>query len=171
MYGTLISSTTVGVAGAASITFSSISNAYTDLFIVLSGRATSAGNNTLNFNGSASSFANKTIYSFSSSAPATFTGSTDIGRSTSTSDQANDFGAMTIHIPNYASSVYKPFFVDSTAASYNGGYVFQNAGVWQNTAAITSVTINPPGGTFVQYTTAYLYGIVKGSGGATVTSA
>jgi hypothetical protein len=170
MYGTLISSTTVGAGGTSGVTFSSIPQTpYTDLIVVISGRSSGSGNTALNLNGSASGFSSKAMYAFSSATQATYNGATDIGRATGSSDQANNFGAMTIRIPNYTNATNKPYSVDATAASYNGGYVTVYGGVWSNTAAITSVTINAPSGTtFVQYTTVYLYGITKGSGGATV---
>lgn len=161
MYGTLISSVTVGSGGASSLAFTSIPQTpYTDLLIVVSSRTTDSGNNAINFNSSASGFSNKTLYGFAGSV-GTFSGSTDLGIAVSSGYQANYFGAMLIHIPNYTSSYYKPFSADTVAASYNGGYVFLRGGVWSNTAAITNVTINPPSGTFVEHTTAYLYGITK----------
>jgi hypothetical protein len=171
MYGTLIASSTLGAGGVSSIDFTSIPATYTDLFVVLSARANGAGNSRLNLNGSAASFLNKVIYSNGASAPLTFSGTLDIGRVTSTSDQANNFGAMQIHIPNYLSSVAKPYSVEAFAANYNGGWVMIVAGVWQNTAAITSVSLLPPSGnTFEANTSAYLYGVLVGSGGATVTA-
>jgi hypothetical protein len=171
MYGTLIASSTVGAGGTSSIVFSSIPATYTDLFVVLSGRSSSSGNNTLNLNSSASGFSSKAVYSFATNAPASYSGSTDIGRSTGSGDQANNFGAMQIHLPNYRSSVSKPYSVDAFAASYNGGYITLYGGVWANNSAITSLTLSPPSGTFVENTTAYLYGVLVGSGGATPSSA
>lgn len=169
MYGTLIASSTVGAGGVSSISFTSIPGTYTDLIVVISGRTASSGNDTWTINGTTGQnyyamYANSTTASY-------YTGTTDTGRSTGSGDQANNFGAKSIYIVNYASSVYKPFSVNATAANYNGGFINKYGGVWSNTAAITSLTFTPAGGTFVQYTTAYLYGVLKGSGGATVTSA
>lgn len=171
MYGTQIASTTVAAGGTSSIVFSSIPATYTDLFVILSGRSTSSGNTSLNLNSSASSFSSRAVYGFGSSTVASYTGGTDIGRSTGSGDQTNNFGAMTIHFPNYRTSVSKPYSVDAFAANYNGGYVVLYGGVWANNSAISSVTLLPPSGTFVENTTAYLYGITVGSGGATASSA
>ena len=56
----LISKQTVGSAGAASVTFSSIPQTFTDLRIVVSGRSARTGNvgnaMLVSFNGSASNF-------------------------------------------------------------------------------------------------------------------
>lgn len=47
-----------------------------------------------------------------------------------------------------------------TGYDANGaGYVELTSGVWRNTSAITSITIVPSGGTFVQYSHFALYGI------------
>ena len=172
MYGTLIASTTVGSGGSSSIDFTSIPQTFTDLFIVLSGRTSQQGNVRLNLNSSASGFSSRVVYSFATNAPLSYTDTVGISRATFSSDQANNFGAMQIHLPNYRSGVSKPFSVDGFAASYNGGYIQLIGGVWANNAAITSLSLlSPSGATFDQNTTAYLYGVLVGSGGATVSSA
>ena len=82
---------------------------------------------------------------------------------------ANTFNSTTFYIPNYAGSTNKSFSFDqvnennTTAANQVLGSV-----LWSNTAAITSISLTSPGYNFVQYSTASLYGITKGSGGATV---
>jgi hypothetical protein len=38
-------------------------------------------------------------------------------------------------------------------------YIDVVAGLWSNTAAITSLSIKSNAGSFVQYSTAYLYGV------------
>jgi hypothetical protein len=165
MYGTLIASVTAGAGGAASLGFTSIPNTYTDLIVVFSARATNAGNDTWTINGTTGQNYNA-IYASSASA-SYYQGTNDTGRSTSSSSQASNFGAKTIYIVNYASSVYKPYSVNASAADYNGGFIQNYGGVWANTAAITSLTFAPAGATFAQYSTIYLYGILKGTGGAT----
>jgi hypothetical protein len=173
MYGTLIASSTVGSGGTSSIDFTSIPATYTDLFILLSGRTVNQGNVRLNLNGSASGFSARTMYVNGGGAPATYTDTVALGRATFSSDTpSNNFGAMGIHLPNYRSSVSKPFSADCYAASYNGGYIMVTAGVWANNAAITSLSLLPPSGTtFIENTSAYLYGVLVGTGGATVSSA
>jgi hypothetical protein len=173
MYGTLIASTTVGAGGSSSIDFTSIPQTYTDLFVILSARFSSQGNSRLNLNSSGSGFSSRSVYSFATNAPLSYTDTVGLGRSTSDSgDQTNNFGANQLHLPNYRSGVSKPFSADAFAANYNGGYIVLTGGVWANNAAITSLSLLPPTSTtFLQNTTAYLYGVLVGTGGATVTSA
>jgi hypothetical protein len=173
MYGTLIASTTVGAGGSSSIDFTSIPQTYTDLFILVSGRTSQQGNVRLNLNSSASGFSVRTVFGFGGNTPASYTATVDLGRLTFSSDTpTTNFGAMQVHLPNYRSGVSKPFSSDNFAASFNGGYVMITGGVWANNAAITSLSLlSPSGATFDQNTTAYLYGVLVGTGGATVTSA
>jgi hypothetical protein len=173
MYGTLIASSTVGSGGASSIVFSSIPATYTDLFVILSARFSSLGNARLNLNSSGSAFSSRAMYSFATNAPLSYTDTVGLGRATSNSgDQTNNFGAMQLHLPNYRSSVSKPFSSDAFAANYNGGYIVLTGGVWADNSAITSLTLLPPASTtLLENTTAYLYGVLVGSGGATVSSA
>jgi hypothetical protein len=174
MYGTLIASSTVGSGGTSSIDFTSIPATYTDLFILLSGRTVAQGNVRLNLNASASGFSTRTMYVTGAGSPATFTDTVALGRVTnnSTDTPSTNFGAMGIHLPNYRSSVSKNFSADCYAASYNGGFIMVTAGVWANNAAITSLSLLPPSGsTFIENTSAYLYGVLVGTGGATVSSA
>ena len=170
----LIASSTVGSGGAASITFSSISSTYTDLVIKISAR-NSDSNNTYNniwlsFNGvpSGTSYSDKSIYGISGVAGSLSNPSTAelrVAASTSNGATANTFGSCDIYIPNYASSNYKSVSTDGVSEKNAGstGDVYDNlmAGVWANTSAITSVVITGESYSFTQYTTAYLYGILK----------
>jgi hypothetical protein len=162
---TLISSVTVGSGGAATIGFTSIPSTYTDLVLKVSTRDDRAGviANAINLslNGSTANFTYKllegdgvSIYSAS--------GSTSlIGVSTGPSATANTFSNLEIYIPNYAGSNNKSISVDSVVET-NATTTFADliASLWSNSAAITSITLTPNTGTnFVQYSTAYLYGI------------
>jgi len=77
---------------------------------------------------------------------------------------ANTFGNDELYIPNYTGSTYKSISSDTVSES-NGSAPSDAiaslwAGLWNNTAAITSITLSPgAGGTFVQYSTFHLYGI------------
>jgi hypothetical protein len=167
-YGTLISSVTVGAGGASSIDFTSIPATYTDLCVVLSARS-NAGDNVAYFrvNTATTSFSQKFLMGTGASA---VSGSdTQLYVPVSNSGHtANTFGNTIIYIPNYTSSANKTFSIDG--ANENNSTDVRHlieAGLWSNTAAITSIQIPCPGGSFVQYSTAYLYGLLKGSGGAT----
>jgi hypothetical protein len=159
---TLISSVTVGSGGAATMEFTSIPATYTDLLLSYSARIDQTGivrQVDISFNSNTSNFTG--IYMQANGA--TFlNGSLGryIGNATGTSATASTFGNTLIYIPNYASSNNKSFSVDfvteNNAATADAGLI---AGLWSNSSAITSVTLTPAGGSFVQYSTAYLYGI------------
>lgn len=157
----LIASTTVGAGGAANITFSSISSAYTDLKLVWSVRAGADTAVAISFNGVTTNLSRRTLFG-DGSAASSVTGSNlyilgGEGRSDWT---ANTFGNAEIYIPNYTSSNNKSASAD--AANENNAttaYMSLTAGLWSSSAAITSVTITPNAGTFEQYSSAYLYGI------------
>jgi hypothetical protein len=156
---TLIASSTVGSGGAANITFSSIPATYTDLCLKISARssATPAEGMYISFNGSSASFTGRYLLgdgtNVTSGVLAQYVGS--IYGSVGT---ANVFNNTDIYIPNYASANNKSFSVDEVAEN-NATTGYQNiiAGLWSNTAAITSITLTCTG--FLQYSTAYLYGV------------
>lgn len=163
----LISNATVGAGGAATITFSSIPGTYTDLVLIISARATSTTSDiTINFNGSSSSFSGRYLQGSGGGTSST-TSTTFIGRASISTDTASTFGNIQVLIPNYAGSTNKSFAVE-TVTENNNTTAYQQivSGLWSNTAAITSITLNLAN--FAENSTAYLYGILKGSGGATV---
>lgn len=156
----LISSVTVGSGGAANISFTSIPATYTDLKLVLSQRYTSGGN-----------VVDVVDVTFNSTSPATgrvLTGngasagsitSTRLGVGNGSASTASTFNNLELYVPNYTSSNYKSFSADSVTennASDAGANLV--AGIWQNTAVITSITLSGSAN-MAQYSTAYLYGI------------
>ena len=170
---TLIASSTIGAGGASSITFSSIPSTYTDLKVVASTRNTSA--NTLGllpirFNGSSSSLSSVVMYGFGTNAgTSAYSGVAYAiwGYTNGATSTSNTFANTEFYIPNYTSSNYKSVSVDSVNENNaTDGRQSLTAGLWSNTAAITSITLDALDGgagsvNFVQYTTAYLYGIIK----------
>jgi hypothetical protein len=74
---------------------------------------------------------------------------------------ANTFGNGEIYIPNYAGSTQKSVSADAVAENNSATYIYSalNAGLWTGTAAITSIKLLIPSYNFVQYSTAYLYGV------------
>lgn len=178
----LIGSVTVGSGGSSSIDFTNIPQTYTDLKIVLSTRDSRSSNGPgylkLSINGSTSNFSYKSLFGYStgpgdpnpSGTPAagSDSGSGASGNYASyaggtNAQTANTFGNNEIYIPNYTSSNYKSISVDGVNET-NGTYPFQVhlvSSLWSNTAAITSLSITPGSSPFVQYTTAYLYGITN----------
>jgi hypothetical protein len=169
---TLISTVTVGSGGAASILFSSIVGTATDLLLVInarSNRSLTEDGCLISFNGSTSSFSGRALRG-SGSATASFTTTRSIGDINAATSTSNTFSSQSVYIPNYAGSTNKSFSVDSVSeANATQAWQYLTAGLWSNTAAITSITLTPEVGTaFVENSTASLYLVTKGSGGASV---
>ena len=174
MYGTLISSVTVGAGGAASIDFTSIPQTYTDLVLVLSGRTTKTTSDgalvQINGDTSSANYTYRWLYGDGSAAQSgtgTLAGFLAF-RVNGSSTTANTFGNGQMYIPNYTSSIAKIASMDAVDENNaTAAFSFINAGSWSGTAAITSIKILNSGYNLAQYSTAYLYGLLKGSGGAT----
>jgi hypothetical protein len=176
---TLVETVTVGSGGQAAIEFLSIPQTGTDLLIKISGRTTTSPESSnwtsyqILFNGSSSSFTMRSLFGPGSGSGLSTTSSSGVsnvaGWTNSSAPTANTFGSGDIYIPNYAGSANKSLSADNVT-EHNGTDALAaiTATLWANTAAITSVTLKPPSGNWAQYTTASLYTITKGSGGATV---
>ena len=156
---TLISSVTVGSGGAASIDFTSIPATYTDLALKASIN-TSAGDPRLTFNSSSSGYSERLLYgNGTSAASASGTGSY-FNWALQGINIANMFTSNDVYIPNYASSNNKSVSSDNVQEANQttvAAYLF--AGLWSNSAAITSITVTQSSGVLNQYSTFYLYGI------------
>jgi hypothetical protein len=184
MYGNLIAATTVGSGGAASVTFSGIPQTFTDLILVYSGRSSTDDlfdwGIQVNGDGSTNKLDRNVIYNSSSgsaqSLSNTLTAAGNAGRVPITSGTSNTFGNVKIYIPNYATSVSKVYSFDNVAENNattigSGVFVTFGGGSFGITSAITSVSVRwIVAGSLAmnQNTTVYLYGLTKGSGGATV---
>lgn len=171
---TLIASNTLS-SPASTITFSSIPQTYTDLIVRASTRTTSTtifenyteirpnGSTTnrsmtyLNANGSTGEsirpFTNwYAIYGFGGS-----------GGGDSAGNTANTFDNYELYIPNYTGSNNKVMSGFGVAEQNSAtSYMSATAGLWRNTAAITSIDIfmtAGSGGTFATNSSFYLYGI------------
>lgn len=165
---TLVSSTTLSVA-ATNITFSSIPQTGTDLLLVLSARRSGGAvtatselffNNDTTISGKLLTGNGSTASSSSASAFITV--------SNGASSNSSTFSSYVIYIPNYTGSASKTFSIDAvTETMATGASQYLIGGVWNNTAAIDSVKFDA-GDTFVAGTSASLYTITKGSGGASV---
>jgi hypothetical protein len=157
----LIASTTLASA-ASNIEFASIPATFTDLKLVYSLRSDNGDDYfALTLNGSSSSFTTRDIQGNGSSASsANRTDNLLVYTQDPSSMTANTFSSGDIYFPNYAGSTYKSFSQD-TAYENNGtgAGMALRAGLWSNTAAITTIRIAKASGNFVQYSTAYLYGV------------
>ena len=159
---TLISSVTVGSGGAANIEFTSIPATYTDLKVVVSLRTNNAGGEAvmIEFNTLNTNLSGRRAYG-----DGTFVGNdtlTNIRFAIDTAaDTASVFSNGEFYIPNYTSANFKSVSVDGVSENNATAAVASLvAGLWSATAAITSIKLlGNNTGSFVQYSTAYLYGI------------
>jgi len=154
-------------ASAASISFANIpQTGYTDLKIVHSSKTLSGDSNAndpinLSFNGSSANFSAR-LLAGTGSAAASGTNSYYGGLANSSiANATNTFSNSEIYIPNYTSSNNKSFSVDGvTEANQTAAISLMAAGLWSQTAAITSITLTPAvNPNFVVGSTFSLYGI------------
>lgn len=159
-----IASVTVTGATAANMEFTSIPGTYTDLLIKVSARTnhTSVANLKLLFNGADTNFSFRNLYG-SGTAAASSSGSTSlVGILQGSNYTASTFSSNEIYIPNYAGSTNKSVSTDGvTENNATESYQVLTASLWSQTSAITSIRIDPGVGSFIQYSTAVLYGISK----------
>ena len=160
-----IATVEVGAGGAANIEFTSIPQTYTDLIIKLSLRDSynsSRGALYVTFNSNTSSYSWRELRDNDGSAQSTNASaqsSLDAGRGVGDTATANTFSSTEIYIPNYASNNNKSVSIDNVTENNNTIYYSNlTAGLWANSAAITSIKIEPSQG-WLQYSTATLYGI------------
>jgi hypothetical protein len=184
MYGNLLASATVGSGGAALIEFNAIPDTYTDLILVYSGRSSTTSTSEWGLQANGDSTTNKVtryvIFNPNTSSAQSYVDTLPVAGGTGkvpvSSTTANTFGSVKIYIPNYATTARKVYSYESVAennATTMPTNVFNdfggcNLGI---TSAITSLSIRfIVAGSLAmnQYSTAYLYGLTRGSGGATV---
>jgi hypothetical protein len=160
----LIASSTVGSGGAASILFSSIPSTYTDIVVKLSVRSARASVGPsigVKVNGSTSNLTGRALTGDGAAATSTTKTNGYVGQATGANATASTFGNLEVYFPNYAGSTNKSFSSDSVGEN-NATTAYSDlvAGLWSQTAAITSLEFYDIGvGDFVQYSTAYLYGV------------
>ena len=156
-----IATVTVGAGGQAAMEFTSIPSTYTDLLVVNSGRDNSGNSTfTLRFNGSTTGYSQRRLVGNGSAASSSTDASSILILSNDNSATANTFSNVSIYVPNYAGSSNKS--VSSDSVTENNGttaYAWMGAGLWSNTAAITSISLLTT--SWLQYSTATLYGIKK----------
>jgi hypothetical protein len=157
-----IASVTVGSGGSASISFTGIPATYTDLVVKYSLRSSTTDQSALiRFNGTSSGYSEKSLYGTGSAAASygQSASSIEVNYATTSSQTASTFANGEMYIPNYAGSTNKSVSIDDVQENNaTAAYAILNAGLLSNTAAITSITLTA-GTSFVQYSTATLYGI------------
>lgn len=166
----LISTYTVAAGGTGTISFNSIPQTYTDLKLIISSQTNRNNGNYgyayVSFNSNTSNYAAKTFYGENASTQIGTTSDTVMSYGTGTQWQGTYyFNNGDMYFPNYSGSDNKIYFNWSMS---QGSATDRNlwdwfAGVWTNTAAITSLTITCNGGagytTWNANTVFSLYGI------------
>lgn len=157
---TLIASATAGSGGVSNFDFTSIPSTYTDLVVKWSTRNNSGRQVTFKLNNVSTNQTYNIIYADGASAAAE-TGTRIFGYSNGSTTTASTFCNGEAYFPNYAGSAYKSISIDSVEENNaTTAYSTLSANLWSNSSAINQITILPQdGATFVQYSTAYLYGI------------
>jgi len=162
---TLLETITVGAAGASSVTFNSIpQTGYTDLKIVMSVRSANASNfdnPRISINGSTSTFTRREIYAESGSVGSESVADRIIGAIPAANATSSTFGSLDFYLPNYTSSNYKSYSVDSVTENNSTTQAsWLLAGLWSTTTAVSTIAVSlQSGGNFVQYSTFSLYGV------------
>ncbi len=162
---TLINSNVL-TSSAATVTFSSIPATYTDLVVRISARQNAANTqDTLlitTING-ATGFSNTWLRGSGSSVISlrNLVGTASyVGQIPGAGGTSNTFDNTEIYIPSYTVSQNKPFSTFSVQENnQTEAYMGTTAGLWSNTAAITSITFSANGQSFVSGSSFYLYGI------------
>ena len=166
---TLISSNVLG-SNAASVTFSSIPQTYTDLVLRLSTRNSTGGSNQINeldFNGTTTNYSQTLVQGSGSAVSSTRYTTQNYFRleySDSAGNTANTFGSGEIYIPSYTLSSNKTASVFQISEDNSStAYITAHALLWRNTSAITSLVIRgnnfSGGGLLLAGSSFYLYGI------------
>ena len=148
-----IATQTLGSA-ASSVTFLSISAAYTDIVIVFNGSLSVGSGLTFQVNGATSGFSDTFLIGYGSSASS--------GRDTSaTSSFFGDIGTTNstaiLNFMNYSNTTTYKTVLSRGSAAGNG--VSASVGLWQSTSAINEIKILSPSGNITTGSTFSLYGI------------
>lgn len=150
-------------ANAASFTFSSIPQGYTDLVLVCQPRtnvAATAGSINLQFNGDTGTNYSRTRILGSGSAASSYreTSTTYLASDGASGSSVSEYGVVTFNIMNYSNTTTNKtaLWRDSAAASY----VAAQVGLWRSTAAITSIKVSADGSNQITSGSTFtLYGV------------
>lgn len=164
-------------SASASLTFSSIPDTYTDLYVLTSTRSTATGIHSLywRFNNDATGYTVRFLRGNGSNVlsgvntPAYL----QAGYNTPADYTSSTFSNTSLYVPNYLSANPKSVVLDG-ASENNSTTAFHMlaSGIWDiaTDAAITSITLFSESGNLAQYTSATLFGITAGSDGTTTVS-
>jgi hypothetical protein len=152
-------------SSAYALSLTSIPQDATDLRLLFSTRSSGFENSIqLTINGTSANYSQRLLEGTGSGAGSTSsTGGSFLWRgSIATNETANTFSNVEVYIPNYRASAAKSVSIDSvTERNSTNAYQVILAGLWNNTAAITSIEISGFSDNLAAGTTASLYKITK----------
>jgi len=158
---TLVETITVGSGGAASMEFTGIPQDGVDLVVLLSARGDATAFSRLEVNSDTTNYAEIRVRNNNGGVSSqAFTGFGPLGVSNDPAYTANTFGNTSFYIANYAGSTSKSISVDGTGEN-NATSIQQilQANAYTQNTAVSSVTLTPTSGNFVEHSTASLYSI------------
>jgi hypothetical protein len=150
-----IATTTLGSA-TATVTFSSITGAYTDLILIANGLSSDSENIRIRFNSdTGTNYSNTVVYGTGSAvASARNTSSNSLIMAALNSTQV---GTIITHVQNYSNSTTNKTVLQR--GNDTNLLVRADVGLWRNTAAITQIDLFVNAGTISVGSTFTLYGI------------
>lgn len=155
-----IATTTLGSA-TATITFSSISSAYTDLRLVLVGTGSTTLNVNVKYNNDSSALYSQTNLA----GDGTTAESTRQTSQTFIRQMYNLFNTtpsmLTYDVFSYAGSTFKTTLITNASDNNGSGRIVNTVALYQSTTAISRIDLTASTGNFATGTTATLYGILK----------
>jgi hypothetical protein len=164
-----LATVTVGVGGAASVSFTSIPSTYKHLQIRGISRSATAGTGMqellFTYNGTTTNYYRfHQVYGDGTSAVSNSSANAADNApffTPTAGTTANVFGTAIVDILDYANTNKNKVIRSLNGFDLNGsGYIIFRSGLWINTAAITSITLTADSaGTIAQYSSFALYGI------------
>jgi hypothetical protein len=161
-----IATVTVGSGGSSSISFSSIPSTYQHLQLRTSIKHSAAldlDDSLVRFNGDTGSnyyILHQIRGNGSAASAGGFGTSTSMLVLPVTGSTVSTFASGVMDILDYDDANKNKTVRTLTGYDANGsGNIFLRSALWMNTAAVTSITITPPSGTFIEYSSFALYGI------------
>lgn len=150
-----IATQTLG-SSVSSITFSSITSAYTDLVLIASGLTSGSENIRIRFNSdTGSNYSNTVLYGNGTSAlSARNTNSTSLIMAAL---NTSSIGTIITHFQNYSNTTTNKTTIQR--GSDPAAIARADVGLWRNTAAIYEITLLVNSGTITAGSTFTLYGI------------
>jgi hypothetical protein len=168
----VIDHTELGGVNAELVDWTSISSSYDHLYVIASAGSNTSANTqsyTVQLNGeTAVTNYSHTGFNYNGSM-ANVQSTTDacvagLPRMSAAFVATDSFSCFEMWLPNYSNTDhFKPAIVKNTApnttTSSTTFYLQLNAGLWSNTAAIDQITLTASADSFLQYSSATLYGI------------